>query len=336
MPSNEYYDSTGYPSTGAIGSSASMRSELDLIEAGFIKLPALSGNANELVKVNSGASGMDTVSAADLKILLSLNNVDNTADMDKPISDDVQDALDALELDLENQIANIDLSTVAFNDIIGGDITKTAATTLSVSPCKCWDSEREVLLETTITKTITAPTGSSWAANTIYHIYQVRVITGAIIEFRAYATASAVESDAEINAYRWRGFWRTNAAAELCEAVLIGNLIKFGKASENIITGSLITSYAEYDHAAIMPINKILSVFYGATGTGGWVQSTIDGTNTESYIGLAYGSGQADTDYSAWGTNQTGVDELPFLTTRKFKSDNAGTDLLCRAVRIRA
>lgn len=57
---NEYYDSTGYPQTGVSGSSASMRAELDSVEAGFNKLPTLTANGNKLVKVNSAGTGLET------------------------------------------------------------------------------------------------------------------------------------------------------------------------------------------------------------------------------------------------------------------------------------
>jgi hypothetical protein len=56
---NDYYDHGTYPQTGAQGSSASLRAELESIEAGFNKLPVLTGNANKLVKVNSTADGLE-------------------------------------------------------------------------------------------------------------------------------------------------------------------------------------------------------------------------------------------------------------------------------------
>jgi hypothetical protein len=58
MPANDFYDSTGYPQTGVGGSSASMRAELDLIEAGFNKLPSLTGNGNKYVKINGAATAL--------------------------------------------------------------------------------------------------------------------------------------------------------------------------------------------------------------------------------------------------------------------------------------
>lgn len=58
---NEYYDHTTYPSTGAAGSSSAMRAELNTIEAGFDKLPTMTGNGGEIVAVNSGATALEAI-----------------------------------------------------------------------------------------------------------------------------------------------------------------------------------------------------------------------------------------------------------------------------------
>jgi hypothetical protein len=63
MSATEYYSHTTYPATGAAGSSASMRSELELVEAGFGKLPDLSGNGSKIVAVNSGGTALESVSS---------------------------------------------------------------------------------------------------------------------------------------------------------------------------------------------------------------------------------------------------------------------------------
>lgn len=60
--SNEYYDHTTYPTPNSPGSSAALRAELDQIEAGFNKLPTLSGNASKAVVVNSGATALEATS----------------------------------------------------------------------------------------------------------------------------------------------------------------------------------------------------------------------------------------------------------------------------------
>ena len=56
--SNSFYNHGAFPSTGSAATSASMRAELDLISAGFDKMPTLSGNANKFVIVNSTGTGL--------------------------------------------------------------------------------------------------------------------------------------------------------------------------------------------------------------------------------------------------------------------------------------
>ncbi len=63
---NDYYSESGYPSTGAQGSSASMRSELALVSDGFDKLPALTGNGSKVVRINSGGTAQEAVAASTL------------------------------------------------------------------------------------------------------------------------------------------------------------------------------------------------------------------------------------------------------------------------------
>lgn len=57
--SNDFYQDSGNPATGASGSSSLMRAEFASIEAGFDKLPGLTGNGGKLVKINTGATAME-------------------------------------------------------------------------------------------------------------------------------------------------------------------------------------------------------------------------------------------------------------------------------------
>jgi hypothetical protein len=56
--SNDFYNPSGYPAPNAPGASASMRAELDLVQAGFDKLPTLTGNGSKLVAINAGGTAM--------------------------------------------------------------------------------------------------------------------------------------------------------------------------------------------------------------------------------------------------------------------------------------
>lgn len=59
--SNEYFTKSGYPSTSARAVSASLRSEIANIEAGFDKMPVLAGNGSEIIAVNSGATALEAI-----------------------------------------------------------------------------------------------------------------------------------------------------------------------------------------------------------------------------------------------------------------------------------
>ena len=60
--SNNFYTHGSFPSTGAAATSSSMRAELDLITAGFDKLPTLTANANKFIVVNSAATALTATS----------------------------------------------------------------------------------------------------------------------------------------------------------------------------------------------------------------------------------------------------------------------------------
>lgn len=59
---NDYFNATGTPQTGSQAASAPMRSQFNLIEDGFDKLPTLTGNAGKLIVVNSGATALEATS----------------------------------------------------------------------------------------------------------------------------------------------------------------------------------------------------------------------------------------------------------------------------------
>lgn len=57
---NDFYTHGNFPAPSSPFTSASMRAEFDLISAGFAKLPTLAGNANKVVIINGGATGLTT------------------------------------------------------------------------------------------------------------------------------------------------------------------------------------------------------------------------------------------------------------------------------------
>jgi len=61
---NSYYNHGTYPTVGAPGSSSALRSELDLITAGFNLLPTVSGNGNKALVVNAGGTAVTVTTGA--------------------------------------------------------------------------------------------------------------------------------------------------------------------------------------------------------------------------------------------------------------------------------
>ncbi len=62
---NPYFTKSGTPSSHAPGASSPIRAEIAAIEAGFDKLPTLSGNALKLIRVNAGANGLEPIGTID-------------------------------------------------------------------------------------------------------------------------------------------------------------------------------------------------------------------------------------------------------------------------------
>jgi hypothetical protein len=61
--SNDFYNHGSFPTTGSAATSASMRAELDSIAAGFDKMPVLTGNANEIIVVNSSGTALTAIAS---------------------------------------------------------------------------------------------------------------------------------------------------------------------------------------------------------------------------------------------------------------------------------
>lgn len=61
MSASEYYEHGTYPVNRAFGASSAMRAELEAVEAGFSKLPNLSGNGGKIVAINSGGTAQEAI-----------------------------------------------------------------------------------------------------------------------------------------------------------------------------------------------------------------------------------------------------------------------------------
>lgn len=69
---NEFYADSGAPAPGATGASATIRAEFASIEDAFDKLPTLTANADLPIFVNSGATALEAVTAAQARAKLGI------------------------------------------------------------------------------------------------------------------------------------------------------------------------------------------------------------------------------------------------------------------------
>lgn len=77
---SDYYSKTAAPTTGSSLSSSVIRAEFALIEAGFDKFPALSGNGSKFLRINSGATAVEALSSAISANLSALGGLTSAAD----------------------------------------------------------------------------------------------------------------------------------------------------------------------------------------------------------------------------------------------------------------
>ena len=67
---SEYYTKTGNPQANSSGSSSLIRAEFIALEAATDKLPVLAGNGGKLMRVNAGATALETGTTEDALVTL--------------------------------------------------------------------------------------------------------------------------------------------------------------------------------------------------------------------------------------------------------------------------
>ena len=123
--SNEYYDHTTYPAANSLATSSGLRAELDAVEAGFNKLPILTGNQDKPVKVKADGSGLEAGAIA--KSDVGLGNVTNDAQL--KIASNLSDLASAA-----TARTNLGLGTAATANVTTSTTDTTAGRLLKV-----WD-----------------------------------------------------------------------------------------------------------------------------------------------------------------------------------------------------
>lgn len=115
-------DATNVAAAGAVMESDYSPAHSILVQQSGTGSPtALQIGNNTLVgRLSGGGSDIDDLSASDVRTLLSINNVDNTSDANKPISTATQTALDAKQATL---VSGTNIKTINGSSVLGsGDL----------------------------------------------------------------------------------------------------------------------------------------------------------------------------------------------------------------------
>ena len=196
---------------------------------------------------------------------------------------------------------------------------------VSIYPGICMDSLNTTVLTLSNQQNLNLPT----TINTIFNLF--------------LCSDGVVRYDTDVNGTnivgtlfrRWIGFVRNNASGVICGFTMTGNWMQFTKASENVITQSVITTYSQFDHSAMIPTSRILEIQYGVrdASVSESIYASEDGVNTLVIVGTT-ATTVDDTNVNVWGSTGSGTVNT-FNPNRYFKTQTSTTDLLCKSVRMR-
>jgi hypothetical protein len=217
-------------------------------------------------------------------------------------------------------------------NIYGLDFAKTGNNQLTVNPGACIDSTGSVALSLAAAATVVVPA----TASTIYQVMLVRRISDGGCEVRCYTSEAEVESDVQVDRWRWLGYVRTNTDSIIIDFTMNGDLLLFWQASKWIVASNIGTSRTTINHATRMPVDRVREILYGT----GYVDGSQRGLYIEDSSGnlilnvsnTATGSG--DTNAAAWGQATT-PPYIPFNPDYLFRGSVAGVDVLVHGLRLK-
>lgn len=253
--SNEFFNPSGSPSTGASGSSAPMRAEFTAVAAGFALLPTMAGHGAEVVTVNGSGTSLTTQNSTAF-----LNNLNITVGVN----------VQAYSTELNN-IANLDATV--------GILVKTAANSYS----------RRVLTGTT--NEITVTNGNGAVGNMTLSLPSAMTLTGKTVTGGTFNNVTVTNMAAPL--LTASGGTNVNAAGT-ANNVLISDGTNWKSGRLTVQTRQVLTSGTGATYTTPNGVVAINVRMIGGGG-GGAAATTNNGTagNNTTFGSLTAGGGEA-------------------------------------------
>jgi hypothetical protein len=254
--------------------------------------------------IHNAASNPHGTTKADV----GLGSVDNTSDLGKPISSATQTALDSKEPSLGApamdgyvlssttagvrswvEVPKSGLQTVPGLDttgnIMGFNLSKTGANQVTVSKGSCLDSTLTVPLALTADTAVAIPS----VANTIYHVFVVRLVADGSMTVKTYTSEAGVASDSTVDKWRWVGFCVTDGSAGVYGFEHTENVITFDGAGITF-QSSIGAQTAVSSTTSFIPSTRIedITVCAIASSSSSFTWGYVGLLNNGVWIGIAY------------------------------------------------
>jgi hypothetical protein len=221
----------------------------------------------------------------------------------------------------------------AVENVAGMNLRRTGANQITVSKGACLDSTLTTPLALTADTAVTIPA----AANTLYHVFVVRLVSDGSITVKTYTSEAAVASDGTVDRWRWIGWWRTVGDSTCAHMINSGEYYAGYKASNFVLSTSIGSSYATVDHSSFIPVDRVVLILYGARDgsvSNGDILASDDGTNVAFLVGRTKAT-TSDTDGNAWGGPDFVPSMVVFNPDRQFRCADGTVDLLIHQVKVR-
>jgi hypothetical protein len=289
--------------------------------AASISLPSIeAGDAEKILRVNAEEDGYD-LEALPFASESEATTGTETAKMVSPAT--TLAAIRARAIPLPP--SGVDVT----GNIYGFNLSKTGANQVTVSKGSCLDSTLTVPLALTADTAVAIPA----VANTIYHIFVVKLVADGSMTVKAYTSEAGVVSDATVDKWRWVGWWKTNGDSVAIEMMNTGEEYSFEVASEVLVATITSSSGQTVDHSSFIPEARTAFIKYTGSGTSvtrSEVFSCLPGT-TNPDGRIMQGSVTADSvslghSVHAW---------FQYRADRNFRSTDTNMRLFIHGIKVR-